>query len=205
MRESACYCNCNHEQCPSCDYRVRLKNERWPPTPPLHRPPTLRSVIVASNRRAGLCRFVRPVCRNPILASIFSSYPSLCPYITLALRITSGLRNTTGLIYLKAICLAREMTQDASAAASPPPWHASFPTPQHTAPLISRDEVLSNLLSPELLLVDVRRTDYEGGTIKGSLNLPAHSFYVNKGVLYDLCKRAGVKKVAFYCGKFALG
>ena len=204
MRESACYCNCNHEQCPSCDYRVRLINERWPP---LHRLPTLRSVIVASNRRAGLCRFVRPVCRNPILTSIFSSYPScpLCHSITLALRITSGFQNTTGLIYLKAICLPREMAQDASAAASPPPWHASFPTPQHTAPLISRDEVLSNLLSPELLLVDVRRTDYEGGTIKGSLNLPAHSFYVNKGVLYDLCKRAGVKKVAFYCGKFALG
>ena len=98
MRESACYCNCNHEQCPSCDYRVRLMNERWPPTPPLHRLPALRSVIVASNRRAGLCRFVRPACRNP-LASIFSPCP-LCPYIILALRITS-VRNTTGLIYFK--------------------------------------------------------------------------------------------------------
>jgi hypothetical protein len=49
--------------------------------------------------------------------------------------------------------------------------------------------------------VDVRRTDFEGGTIKGSLNLPAHSFYMNRGVLYDLCKRAGVKQVAFYCGE----
>ena len=68
MRESACYCNCNHEQCPSCDYRVRLINERWPP---LHRLPTLRSVIVASNRRAGLCRFVRPVCRNPPRIHLF--------------------------------------------------------------------------------------------------------------------------------------
>ena len=75
------------------------------------------------------------------------------------------------------------MAQDASAAASPPPWHASFPTPQHTAPLISRGEVLSNLLSLELLLVDVRLADYEGGTIKDSLNLPAYSFYVNRGVL----------------------
>ncbi|ORY00222.1 hypothetical protein BCR34DRAFT_638306, partial [Clohesyomyces aquaticus] len=36
--------------------------------------------------------------------------------------------------------------------------------------------------------------------IKGSLNLPAHSFYTNQSVLHDLCKRAGVKQVAFYCG-----
>ncbi|OCL11029.1 Rhodanese-like protein [Glonium stellatum] len=92
------------------------------------------------------------------------------------------------------------MAQDASMAASSLPWHASFPTPHHTAPLISRDEAFSTLSSPELLLVDVRRTDYEGGTIKGSLNLPAQSFYMNRGVLYDLCKRAAVKKVAFYCG-----
>ena len=54
-------------------------------------------------------------------------------------------------------------------------------------------------------MVDARRADYEGGTIKDSLNLPAYGFYVNRGVLYDLCKRAGVKKVAFYYGKFALG
>ncbi|KAF3051568.1 hypothetical protein E8E11_010358 [Didymella keratinophila] len=46
----------------------------------------------------------------------------------------------------------------------------------------------------------MRRTDFEGGTIKGSLNLPAHSFYMNRAVLFDLCKRAGVKGVAFYCG-----
>ncbi|KAF2789947.1 Rhodanese-like protein [Melanomma pulvis-pyrius CBS 109.77] len=79
-------------------------------------------------------------------------------------------------------------------------WWDDLPAPRRTAPLITRETVLSQLFSPDLLLVDVRRTDYEGGTITGSLNLPAQSFYWNRGVLYDLCKRAGIKKVAFYCG-----
>ncbi|KAF2187858.1 Rhodanese-like protein [Zopfia rhizophila CBS 207.26] len=82
----------------------------------------------------------------------------------------------------------------------PPAWAAAFPGPRHTAALIPREAVMSDLSSPQLLLVDVRRTDFEGGTIRGSLNLPAHSFYMNRAVLYDLCKRAGVKQVAFYCG-----
>ncbi|UPX11524.1 uncharacterized protein EKO05_0002128 [Ascochyta rabiei] len=81
-----------------------------------------------------------------------------------------------------------------------PNWHDAFPAPRVTAPTITREEVLSALSSGDLLLVDVRRTDYEGGTIRGSLNIPAHSFYMNRAVLFDLCKRAGVKKVAFYCG-----
>ncbi|KAF2203746.1 Rhodanese-like protein [Delitschia confertaspora ATCC 74209] len=81
-----------------------------------------------------------------------------------------------------------------------PSWAAAFPSPRSTAPLIARELVLSDLSSPSLLTIDVRRTDYEGGTIRGSLNLPAHSFYMNRGVLYDLCRRAGVKQVAFYCG-----
>ena len=82
-----------------------------------------------------------------------------------------------------------------------PNWQDAFPAPRATAPTITREEVLPELSSDNLLLVDVRRTDYEGGTIRGSLNIPAHSFYMNRGVLFDLCKRAGVKKVAFYCGE----
>lgn len=81
-----------------------------------------------------------------------------------------------------------------------PNWYDAFPAPNTTAPLLTRDAALSDLSSSHLLLVDVRRTDYEGGTVRGSLNLPAQSFYMNRAVLYDLCKRAGVKQVAFYCG-----
>lgn len=82
------------------------------------------------------------------------------------------------------------------------PWHDAFPAPRTTAPVMTREEALQTLNSDHLLLVDVRRTDFEGGTIKGSLNLPAHSFYLNRAVLFNLCKRAGVKKVAFYCGEY---
>jgi arsenical-resistance protein 2 len=81
-------------------------------------------------------------------------------------------------------------------------WTDAFPAPRTTAPILTREDALPALSSPDLLIVDVRRTDYEGGTIKGSINLPAHSFYLNRAVLFDLCKRAGVKKVAFYCGQY---
>lgn len=83
-------------------------------------------------------------------------------------------------------------------------WTDAFPAPRTTSPILTREQALSDLSSTELLIVDVRRTDYEGGAIRGSINLPAQSFYMNRGVLYELCKRAGVKKVAFYCGRFTL-
>ncbi|KAF1959151.1 hypothetical protein CC80DRAFT_514459 [Byssothecium circinans] len=82
-------------------------------------------------------------------------------------------------------------------------WWDAFPAPRHTAALLTREKALADLSSSNLLLVDVRRTDFEGGTIKGSLNLPAHSFYLNRAVLHDLCKRAGVTQVAFYCDYLA--
>lgn len=94
-----------------------------------------------------------------------------------------------------------ELTSVMSDSINPPNWYDIFPQPRSVAPLISRETVLSQLYSQDLLLIDVRRTDYEGGTIAGSLNLPAQSFYQNRETLYNLCKRAGVKKVAFYCGK----
>jgi arsenical-resistance protein 2 len=53
----------------------------------------------------------------------------------------------------------------------------------------------------DFLLVDVRRTDWEGGTIATSINLPAQSFYQTRPIVYQLCKQAGIKRVIFYCGK----
>ncbi|KAL7943056.1 Rhodanese-like domain-containing protein [Trichoderma barbatum] len=52
----------------------------------------------------------------------------------------------------------------------------------------------------DFLLVDVRRNDWEGGTIATSLNLPAQSLYHTRSGVYQLCKQAGIKKVIFYCG-----
>lgn len=55
----------------------------------------------------------------------------------------------------------------------------------------------------DFLLVDVRRTDYEGGTVKTSINLPAHSLYQTRPVIYQLCKQAGIRYIIFYCGELS--
>lgn len=55
--------------------------------------------------------------------------------------------------------------------------------------------------SRKFLLVDVRRTDWDGGTIATSINLPAQSFHQTRPIVYQLCKQAGIEQVIFYCGK----
>ncbi|KAG9245719.1 Rhodanese-like domain-containing protein [Calycina marina] len=87
------------------------------------------------------------------------------------------------------------------------PWHAAFPVPRATVPEITSDELMKKFdgmdIEPkprDFLLVDVRRIDWEGGTIIGSLNLPAQSFWQSRKMLLDLCDRAGIKQVIFYCG-----
>ncbi|KAK2795795.1 hypothetical protein FQN52_003645 [Onygenales sp. PD_12] len=100
-------------------------------------------------------------------------------------------------------------TQETPAA----PWHALFPAPKSKAPTISRAEVLGWLEQREknegeggvvdYVLVDLRRVDYEGGTISTSINLPAQSLYPTIPSLYTIFKQAGIKKVIFYCGSSA--
>lgn len=84
------------------------------------------------------------------------------------------------------------------------PWWTEFPEPKSTPNRVDRAQVLSLLEEQDgprdFLLVDARRTDCTGGTLSSSVNLPAHSFYPTRKTLYDLCTRAGIKKVIFYCG-----
>ncbi len=88
------------------------------------------------------------------------------------------------------------------------PWYAEFPEPASRPDSIEASEVLKLLEqqsnSPgkprDFLLVDVRRTDWQGGTVESSINLPAHSFYPTRRIVYELCKQAGIKRVIFYCG-----
>ncbi|KAL1838922.1 hypothetical protein VTJ49DRAFT_2053 [Mycothermus thermophilus] len=109
------------------------------------------------------------------------------------------------------------------------PWYTAFPEPRSVAPRLDPEDVFRMLqaqarettplgsesgsdsgstssrdtsvsgVQGEVLIVDARRSDCTGGTIRGAINLPAHSFYPTRGVLYDLCMRAGVKMVVFYC------
>jgi len=85
---------------------------------------------------------------------------------------------------------------------SEPPWHAAFPTPTLTAPLMPQrraHQILSMRIAT-VLIIDVRRTDYEGGCIRGSLNIPAQGFWWNRGMLYELAYKAGMEWVVFTCG-----
>ncbi|KAG0155256.1 Rhodanese-like [Penicillium digitatum] len=88
------------------------------------------------------------------------------------------------------------------------PWHAAYPSPRGAAPSISREELLQWIqegrqAGKDFILVDLRRTDYEGGTIQGSLNLPAQSLYPMIPTLYSLVSNSRVKDVIWYCGSSA--
>ncbi|KAJ5777903.1 hypothetical protein N7520_001149 [Penicillium odoratum] len=70
---------------------------------------------------------------------------------------------------------------------------------------ISRLELLQwfkagKKVGKDFVLVDLRRTDFEGGTIQGSLNLPAQSLYPSIPALYSILLQARVPKVVWYCG-----
>ncbi|KAK0624566.1 Rhodanese-like domain-containing protein [Bombardia bombarda] len=86
------------------------------------------------------------------------------------------------------------------------PWWAAFPEPVSAVNRIEPGQVLELLEAHDgdeprdFLIVDARRADCTGGTVASAINLPAHSFYPTRRVLYDLCKRAGIKRVIFYCG-----
>ena len=90
------------------------------------------------------------------------------------------------------------------------PWWADLPEPQATCDTMENTEVMQLLEKTkqggkhdnrDFLLVDVRRTDWDGGTIATSINLPAQSFYQTRPIVYQLCKQAGITRVIFYCGK----
>ncbi|KAJ6155085.1 hypothetical protein N7470_005651 [Penicillium chermesinum] len=92
----------------------------------------------------------------------------------------------------------------ANTGSEAPPWHAAYPTPQIKAPSVSREEVLQWLrdgkAGEDFVLVDLRRNDFEGGTIRGSLNLPAQSLFLTIPTLYKVLEGSGVEKVVWYCG-----
>ncbi|KAF2243801.1 hypothetical protein BU26DRAFT_569699 [Trematosphaeria pertusa] len=92
-----------------------------------------------------------------------------------------------------------------NAAASPPPWYAVYPAPRNSPATILREEVLDMMKAggvaagKDYLLVDLRRNDHEGGTIRGSINLPAQSLYPTIPSLYVLIKAAGLRNIIWYC------
>ena len=82
------------------------------------------------------------------------------------------------------------------------PWHAYFPAPTMTAETMPqrRAMMIISMKISSMLIIDVRRTDYEGGAIRGSINIPAQGFWWNRGMLYELAYKAGMEWVVFTCG-----
>ena len=56
-----------------------------------------------------------------------------------------------------------------------------------------------NKAGKDYVLVDLRRNDHEGGTIHGSINLPAQNLYPTIPTLYAIFKAAGLSKIIWYC------
>ncbi|KAK9371754.1 Rhodanese-like domain-containing protein [Lipomyces chichibuensis] len=86
-----------------------------------------------------------------------------------------------------------------------PPWYAAYPEARTVAASITRLDLLKwfregKMPGRDFVLIDLRRTDHEGGTIRGSLNLPAQSLYTTIPALYSLLAAAKVTEVVWYCG-----
>lgn len=108
---------------------------------------------------------------------------------------------------------AAPTTTDNNNNSTPPsPWHAAYPAPSTLdPPTLTRTEVLQRFQQgkrpgKDFILVDLRRMDHEGGTIRGSINLPAQSLYPSIPTLYELFSTAAgggagsITEVIFYCG-----
>lgn len=89
-----------------------------------------------------------------------------------------------------------------SMATKEQPWHAAFPEPTHKAEIMPqrRAMMILSMKIASMLIIDVRRTDYEGGSIRGSLNIPAQGFWWNRGMLYELAYKSDMEWVVFTCG-----
>ncbi|OIW32811.1 hypothetical protein CONLIGDRAFT_558176, partial [Coniochaeta ligniaria NRRL 30616] len=85
------------------------------------------------------------------------------------------------------------------------PWHAAYPAPKTVASPITRETVLemlhdgSRVAGKDFILVDLRRVDHEGGSIRGSINLPAHSLWPNIPTVHELFRAAGLRQVIWFC------
>lgn len=55
------------------------------------------------------------------------------------------------------------------------------------------------------LLVDVRETDCEGGTLATSVYLPARTVLQTRAATLELCKQTGIQIIIYFCGNSSYG
>lgn len=119
-------------------------------------------------------------------------------------------RTTSILLTRPQPLLRRAFIMTTPQATETPPWHTAFPAPKAEFASYENTEVMKMLKETiaedhisrrKYMLIDVRRNDWEGGTITTSINLPAQSFYQSRQIVYQLCNQAGIDLLLFYCGK----
>lgn len=73
-------------------------------------------------------------------------------------------------------------------------WWDAFPAARLTTEVMPRQRVymILSMRIANLLIIDVRRDDYAGGSIRGSLNIPAQGFWWNRGMLYVAFPRSAM-------------
>ncbi|KAI8616979.1 hypothetical protein BC830DRAFT_1062892 [Chytriomyces sp. MP71] len=82
-------------------------------------------------------------------------------------------------------------------------WTDAFPTPTSAPERWSRAQVAALLRDPSLTngkdfaIVDVRRTDFGGGTVKGATNVHAQTFYENLDEF--VARFQHIPRVFFFC------
>jgi arsenical-resistance protein 2 len=130
--------------------------------------------------------------------------------------------------FLRIFVLSSAIMEDKMATKAEAPWYDGYPAvkSQDVSVLVRSDflRMIHSGASPgqDFLLVDLRRNDHvvcnacicasipltndlhQGGTIHGSLNLPAQSLYPSLPTLYAIVKAAKIPRVIWYCGKSSL-
>ncbi|KAG9765517.1 hypothetical protein D6D19_09703 [Aureobasidium pullulans] len=84
-------------------------------------------------------------------------------------------------------------------------WYAAYPEAKSNPATIARSDLLDMMETGkrpgvDFILIDLRRADHEGGTISGSINIPAQSLYPTIPTLYAMFKAARIPKIIWYCG-----
>lgn len=79
----------------------------------------------------------------------------------------------------------------------------STPTPKTTTPPVYIDkEIVKSKINNndnDYIIVDLRKNDFIGGSIKGALNIPAQSIHPTISTLYDLAKSSGKPNLYIHC------
>ena len=76
-------------------------------------------------------------------------------------------------------------------------------TPKISAPDLLARYQQGQTPGRNFVVVDLRSTDFAGGTVKGSLNIPMQTLEYGIPALYSLVRAARIDEVIFFCGWFA--